>query len=398
MSVACGHAVPARGLLPALGWACFLGSSWTWVIAIFFPALLLRDYGLWGWVVFAVPNVLGAATMGFVVNDPQKSRRIVARHTAACRWFSDITIAYHVFAVLWVFDHLFGPAGVPAVAAVLILIAVGAQQRSGKGLLIVSCAVTAVSVVAFGFWLTFLNLTPLGTRALAPIRLPVPDLVWLAPAVASGFLLCPYLDLTFHHARQCTDAATGKIAFSLGFGVVFLAMIVFSLSFAGELLPVLADSDRLALPPRWTAVLGGHMCVQVAFTLWVHMRLPRAPLPAAGWVTGIVVVPCGLAVFARLGCFDLLGPLSGGEVVYRCFLIFYGLVFPAYVGLCMIPTWRPVSRRVKVGIWAVAVLTGAPAAYGGFVAGKSEWIIASMIILVAARVVAELMPASADNR
>ena len=80
------------------------------------------------------------------------------------------------------------------------------------------------------------------------------------------------------------------------------------------------------------------------------------------------------------------------------FLIFYGLVFPAYVGLCMIPTWRPVSGRVKVGIWAVAVLTGAPAAYGGFVAGKSEWIIASMIILVAARVVAELMPASADNR
>jgi hypothetical protein len=30
--------------------------------------------------------------------------------------------------------------------------------------------------------------------------------------------------------------------------------------------------------------------------------------------------------------------LSLGEIFYRCFLVFYGLVFPAYVWLCMIPT------------------------------------------------------------
>ena len=27
------------------------------------------------------------------------------------------------------------------------------------------------------------------------------DLLWLAPVIVFGFLLCPYLDLSFHHAR-----------------------------------------------------------------------------------------------------------------------------------------------------------------------------------------------------
>src|SRR4051812_22981962 len=48
---------PTRPVL----WAIFLGVSWTWVIGMFLPVLLVRDYGLLGWVVFAIPNVIGAA-------------------------------------------------------------------------------------------------------------------------------------------------------------------------------------------------------------------------------------------------------------------------------------------------------------------------------------------------
>ena len=44
-------------------WALFLGVSWTWVIGMFLPVLLVRDYGMLGWIVFAVPNVVGAAAM-----------------------------------------------------------------------------------------------------------------------------------------------------------------------------------------------------------------------------------------------------------------------------------------------------------------------------------------------
>ena len=33
---------------------------------------------------------------------------------------------------------------------------------------------------------------------------PLEDLIWLTPVCLLGFLLCPYLDLTFHHVRQET--------------------------------------------------------------------------------------------------------------------------------------------------------------------------------------------------
>src|SRR6266404_3216610 len=51
-----------------LGWAVFLAVSWTWCIGMFLPVLLVRDYGLWGWIVFAVPNMIGAAAMGWVMH------------------------------------------------------------------------------------------------------------------------------------------------------------------------------------------------------------------------------------------------------------------------------------------------------------------------------------------
>src|ERR1051325_4731620 len=50
------------------GWAIYLGMSWTWCIGMFLPVLLVRDYGVWASVVFAVPNVLGAAAMGWVLS------------------------------------------------------------------------------------------------------------------------------------------------------------------------------------------------------------------------------------------------------------------------------------------------------------------------------------------
>lgn len=51
-----------------LGWAAYLACSWTWCIGMFLPVLLVRDYGVWGFVVFAVPNVVGAGAMGWVLS------------------------------------------------------------------------------------------------------------------------------------------------------------------------------------------------------------------------------------------------------------------------------------------------------------------------------------------
>ena len=82
-------------------WAAYLGASWTWCIGMYLPVLLVRDYGVWGWVVFAVPNVIGAAAMGWVLRSPEQSARITAAHQRACRAFSLATIAFQVYFAGW---------------------------------------------------------------------------------------------------------------------------------------------------------------------------------------------------------------------------------------------------------------------------------------------------------
>src|SRR4051812_30605350 len=66
-------------------WSIYLASSWTWCIGMFLPVLLIRDYGLWGWIVFAVPNVVGAGAMGWVLRSRTTSRHMVVAHAVACR-------------------------------------------------------------------------------------------------------------------------------------------------------------------------------------------------------------------------------------------------------------------------------------------------------------------------
>src|SRR5688572_33083294 len=79
-----------------LGWAIYLGMSWTWCIGMFLPVLLIRDYGNWSWVIFAVPNVVGAAAMGWVLRDGQ-SELLVAQHRQAIDAFSFVTATFQIF-------------------------------------------------------------------------------------------------------------------------------------------------------------------------------------------------------------------------------------------------------------------------------------------------------------
>ena len=119
---------PRSGPAAALVWACFLGCSWTWVIGMFFPVLLLRDYGVWGWVAFAAPNVIGAAAMGFVLS-PQRARTLWEQHAGAVRWFSDVTLGFHVFVLMWLGTQLFGPAAWAACALPLLILP-GARRKA----------------------------------------------------------------------------------------------------------------------------------------------------------------------------------------------------------------------------------------------------------------------------
>ncbi len=82
---------------------------------MFLPALLLRDYGWWGFVVFAVPNVVGAAAMGWVLR-PGASEAILARHRPMCEAFSLATIAFQAYFIFGLaFRASGGPNSIPPI-------------------------------------------------------------------------------------------------------------------------------------------------------------------------------------------------------------------------------------------------------------------------------------------
>jgi hypothetical protein len=368
---------PAAGRFPDestvgawLGWAVYLGTSWTWCIGMFLPVLLVRDYGLNGFYVFAVPNVLGAAAMGWVLRDAALSMDIVTAHRQACLSFSLVTVTFHAFFGSWIIAELTGPFYAPF--GVLALVVFFLAARAGHG--------WAIAVAAFVFvasaWLFFLGwanhylpYTPLG-RPLQPAR----DLFFIAPISAFAFALCPYLDLTFHRARQRLSRDGARVAFSVGFGVFFTAMILFTLAYAQHLIHVHAIADLMA------GVVGCHLLLQAAQTTALHAREvePRA-------ATGAIAF--SLLLVVATGCAGLFvgNQPRVGEAIYRFFMGFYSLIFPAYVWLCMIGSAaRPPSKRTVI-VFIAAVGLAAPMFWLGFIEGRMTWLAPGLAVVLLAR-------------
>ena len=77
---------------------------------MYLPVILLRELGWPGLLVFAVPNVLGAAAFGYVLGGRLRSDALLARHEPAARWFSIIAIAYHAYFAAFL-TTILAPAG-----------------------------------------------------------------------------------------------------------------------------------------------------------------------------------------------------------------------------------------------------------------------------------------------
>jgi len=219
-------------------------------------------------------------------------------------------------------------------------------------------------------------------------------LLFLAPVCIFGFALSPYLDGTFHLALQRLPGWRGSMAFILGLGVLFLAMIAFTFFYAPSIIDS-ANTRGATLGPQWAALpVIVHLALQLGFTMAVHfkeeikpepaepqMSTSLASDPAAGPVLGIIL---GAVAFflSKQG----YGDLSLTETIYRLFMSFYALIFPAYVWLCMIPAWRagkPTSRHIKV--WLAACALAAPAYWMGFFEHREFWLLPGLGVVLLAR-------------
>lgn len=366
-----------------LAWAGYLAASWTWCIGMFLPALLVRDFGLWSFVVFAAPNVLGAAAMGWVLR-PGASERVVAVHGAALVTFSAVTVAFQAFFAVWAAGWLGVPpwalgAGVLGLAAVL---ATGRGWAAGPA----AWAVLGVSTVALGLGLAR-GVFAVPTAGEAPLG---DQLLPLAAVCGLGFALCPYLDATFHRARQAQGAEASAASFGLGFGVLFSAMIVGTLLYARDAARAM---EGAGVPSRlFAALLVVHLGVQLAYTIGAHgaaaahgahSRRRRAALAVACGVgvamgVGVALAPAGFRH----------GGLAAGEVVYRGFMGFYGLVFPAYVWLCVLPRRGERSAaptRGRLMLLAAVIALASPAYWMGFIERETWWLLPGVGLVLAAR-------------
>jgi hypothetical protein len=332
---------------------------------MYLPVILVREMGVWGWVIFVIPNILGAAAMPWVLSTPMHSAVTLARHTGACVAFSTLTVAFHLFFVVWML-----PTGALILFVVLtvLMLWAGARRDLTAGVLALAVSLAALIVMLVVARVDHVSLSPAGATS-------IPKLLSLAPICAFGFLLCPYLDVTFHRARIATSAGAGRAAFALGFGVFFLLMMVFTLLYSR----VIAAPG---LPTALASAIAVHMAVQSAFTVGLHVRMHRWTAVFGLVLAAVVFVLTGLGLRVLPH-----GDFAVGEATYRVFMGFYALVFPAYVWLCMIPTRdaRPEPSLAKMRVLLLSVVLAGPLFWMGFMTDKTFFLLPGVGLVLVGR-------------
>jgi hypothetical protein len=363
-------------LIRAAAWAVYLAMSWTWCIGMYLPVLLMRQLGLGGVITFAIPNVLGAAAMGWAIRDAGQSRQIIGRHRSAFVWFSLITIVYHAFFAAWLIRRIAGPnAGIAVAAAFLIFWLILRWENGGQFLAALLAVAVSLAAIAWGIQrgdLPYLA-QPVEGQRLDPI-----NNLWLAPAWTLGFFCCPYLDLTFHAARQALSPTMARAAFTFGFAIIFPVMLAMTVGYSGWLA---IGFDR-ARYPQLALLLSAHLIVQSCLTVALHARqIPRVQQRASIWQFLAFMAILILAVL--LGVWDRwpfrYNGMAFGEIIYRAFLGFYGLIFPAYVWLRMCPPQRSPLRVATV------ILIAAPLYWLGFADERMAFLVPGVLIVLLAK-------------
>lgn len=383
------RSIPVASTHSPILWGAYLACSWTWCIGMFLPALLLRDMGWPGFLIFAIPNVAGAAAMGWVLKSRISSTRFVKTHPAEIWWFSAITIAFHLFWLLWIVRLLQQTIPMPGVgflaglgiALLFGLVLKWGTRHARVPYIALALLLFSLCVLLYTFESPALQKT---NAALLDSTHHTPAPLWMLPVMLFGFLLCPYLDITFHHARQQLDTKkNGRLGFTIGFAAFFTPMILLTTRYAGT---IAAAMEGHAPAPPVTAWLATgiliHILCQWLFTVCAHLdRIQTLP----GAKSKRLLLP-GLAGLA--GFVGLLTPhlpshagLTGSEIVYRLFMSAYGLVFPAYVLYRIVMARKAPSIIRPAALWIVVALAS-PMFWMGFIERQPVWLIPGMGLLL----------------
>lgn len=341
----------------------YLACSWLWCLGGFFPLILGRDYGWPALAAFTIFNVGGAMAMGFYFKHRQQQQVFERKHRPALSIFSYITIAYQIFFVAWlglIIDQ-------PLLLVAVLVIAYGIYLSKS----LITYWALLFYLLSIGLFVSFLG------SDLPPIDISAKK-YWphaLLP-LAIGFVLSPYLDITFHRAYR--ESNNPKLSFALGFGVLFLSLLMFVFIYASSLGQVFFEQ---AIPAAIIYPVIGFLVLQIAFTVSAHCSELCAqqyvkPALLASCICLFSLVSVGLLMLGDGSIIPLVNlPLE--ETVYKSFLFFYSLVFPLYLLL---------GKSRSTFFWALAICT--PAYSLGFlIAGEYSFSLTIGVVLMLVAVV-----------
>ncbi len=330
-----------------IAWGLFASASWTWCIGMFLPFIMLRDYGWAGFLTFAIPNVIGCAAFGYLV-DRDCMRGLRERLGPWPARFTMATIIFQAAFAGWMLP--------PAIALACVVAGFLLSWCRSRSWLVLSVVIGTITLAC----LLSGNAGDAQGIAMTGAR-PLAEIGFLAPAIALGFVLCPYLDLTFH--RTLAESPSRHC-----FGV-------FGIAFAATLTGIAWLFDPSTGAPRASSGLLVLWAAQLAFTIGAHGRERLSPLAGedrgSPFSLGVAIT---VALFA--GWLLRVGPGAGsllGESCYLRYLGLYGLVFP-FMLLFRV-------RGVR-GAWPwIAVLVGIPCYEAAFVHHATGWIILPILLL-----------------
>ncbi len=332
------------------GWGLYLTCSWTWCIGLFLPIVLLHRYGWPGLLLFAVPNLIGCVAFGYVVATPDRSRRMVERYRGAMKVFAAVTISFHALFLAmiarWYMPSLDTTWSIALPGGVVLI-----------GLALIALPTRFWPLLAAGIWALSIaaavTLLPqdLGAEGTRPWQ----EVIWLLPITSFGFLLCPYLDPTFHRAMQ---ESPSKHAFAV-FGVAFAIMIGLTCLYRDVIIVGVGS------------VVAIHMITQSAFTVGAHFR--EAGGRWAFRIAAVILAGAAVAIAHR----EYADSFTAVDDYLR-FFVFYGLIFPAMVAMFM---WT--GRRLtpmRVALFAVAILFSLPLLEAGYIR-DAAWLTALPVVV-----------------
>lgn len=365
-------------------WGSLLACSWTWCIGMYLPVLLIRDYGPLSYLLFILPNVIGASFMGIRLFKDGASAAYVSAHHTACRAFSVVTMGFQVFFALWLLNTYGGTIAERVAGFALFLAPYMLMNPSRANVALTAGAAVAVYSIATTLFATSLGATPPPPHS--RVTFDAAGLSGLGLVCALGFLACPQLDLTFHAVRQRLAGAPGNAAFAIGLGAIFPLLVLATFFYAPAILH--HPSGQSAMPGLAPKFVLAHMLLQLGLTTGLHAWALRREAS----VRGEVLVTAALALGAVLWVIPMpsYARLSGEELVYRGVMVFYGLIFPAYILTCARPLTQDqhAPGRRSLLLCGLTIAAAVPFFWLGFIERRSGWLIVGVGIVAAAGAVA----------